>query len=199
MTVDNYVWANEPSPEPSFSLVPKSFVGREISHHCKHPRVTSEGAAQICPVNSSLNGEAKRLQCKASKYTCSKFKTVEISCDPLGWICYPGRNFCPIHGSFAWHYEELSTFFFFLLVNRELKNNNKQKTQATQQFKTSGERKTQELTGHSSAIASMCRRNQWNKYSLSNRYKNKPPEVHNSLHLCLKLTQSKEGKMSQNY
>lgn len=45
--------------------------------------------------------EAKRLQCKASKYMCSKFKTVEISCDPLGRICYPGRNFCPMTGVFC--------------------------------------------------------------------------------------------------
>lgn len=36
--------------------------------------------------------EVKQLQCKASKYTCSEFKTVEISRHPLGWICYPGRK-----------------------------------------------------------------------------------------------------------
>lgn len=31
MTIDNYVWANELSLEPSVSLVPKSLVGGEIS------------------------------------------------------------------------------------------------------------------------------------------------------------------------
>lgn len=33
MTVDNYAWASESSPELSFLLVPKSLEGREISHH----------------------------------------------------------------------------------------------------------------------------------------------------------------------
>lgn len=36
--------------------------------------------------------EAKWLQCKTSKYTCSKFKTLEISLDPLGWICHLRRK-----------------------------------------------------------------------------------------------------------
>lgn len=55
MTVDNDVWARESSPEPSFLLVPKPLAGREISHHCKYPLVTYEGAAQTRPVNSYLS------------------------------------------------------------------------------------------------------------------------------------------------
>lgn len=66
MTADNYMLANESNLEPSSSLVLKSLVGREISHHCKYPLVTNEGTTQTCPVSSSLNGK-KMIAVKGTK------------------------------------------------------------------------------------------------------------------------------------
>lgn len=67
MTADNYMLANESNPEPSSLLVPKSLVGREISHHCKYSLVTNEGTTKTCPVSSFLNGK-KMVAVQGNKY-----------------------------------------------------------------------------------------------------------------------------------